>query len=476
MPPRNRRVVLKEISAHDLKEAAKLQAEHGLSRTAALGQVVQRAMKARGLAPEAYRGGLLPMNAVYHPENEPPPECDPNDEAPVPDLGPSWEGWTLCRGVDWIDADETPLMFRWTATGVSLVMVGDTYSESDWLLFPPGSFCPCWKALPCDAHPEEWRWEDHPDVEISDFCANGQGDRCAGSFQGDGGEARAASGFTTVSSASPASWLPVPGSASRSATSAAPAATASASTSPRTPTPGQAASTTPGSTEPIRGIHTCSDGTYGPSMAARQSTPIEGIEPQDRKLFRTGGSMAVTLPAPLVDAAVAAIKKTFPYKENLAVEDLRVRISDPMSTILGVECNLVISEGYSRNERPSTDEEWDEAARNAVADFYSALHIYPGMPAEGAAERVNDNWDESMVLAHAEQNLLPIVRWDDDAGQAALAAVIKASPYVVRDPDNGGEGWCAVNTPEAQKFFTAFKVGRDAAIGKDVMDALYDMM
>lgn len=89
---------------------------------------------------------------TVHPDAEAPPECDPYSEEPVPILGPAWEGWTLARGIDWLDADETPLMFRWTAKGVSLVMVGDTYSESDWLLFPPGSFCPCWKGQPCDAH------------------------------------------------------------------------------------------------------------------------------------------------------------------------------------------------------------------------------------------------------------------------------------------------------------------------------------
>lgn len=89
---------------------------------------------------------------IVDPASGPPPTLD--YDAALPRLDPSWKGWSLWRGETWSDSDYQPMMFRWTVKGISLIFEGETFSEDDLILVPPGQLCSCWRQRPCKAHRE----------------------------------------------------------------------------------------------------------------------------------------------------------------------------------------------------------------------------------------------------------------------------------------------------------------------------------
>lgn len=93
------------------------------------------------------------MSETVDPFVQPPPSLAYDDT--VPKLDPSWKGWSLWRGETWFDGEDwTPMMFRWTDKGVSLIMEGETFGEDDLILVPPNQLCGCWFQRPCKAHRE----------------------------------------------------------------------------------------------------------------------------------------------------------------------------------------------------------------------------------------------------------------------------------------------------------------------------------
>lgn len=92
------------------------------------------------------------MSRTVDPGCEPAPTLEYDDTLPT--LAEGWKGWSLWRGETWFDQDPSPMMFRWDAKGVSLIMDGDSYSEDTLILVPPGELCSCWKGRTCKRHKE----------------------------------------------------------------------------------------------------------------------------------------------------------------------------------------------------------------------------------------------------------------------------------------------------------------------------------
>lgn len=100
------------------------------------------------------------MTEPVDPFNQSPPSLAYDDT--LPKLERSWKGWQLFRGETWMEDDGGPIMFKWTAKGLSLICEGDTYGEDDLILVPPGQLCSCWRQRPCKAHREPSALEVEP--------------------------------------------------------------------------------------------------------------------------------------------------------------------------------------------------------------------------------------------------------------------------------------------------------------------------
>lgn len=78
---------------------------------------------------------------MFDPQSDPAPDFYAIDAegGPAPELNPGygWAGWEVRAGADFMDDEPAGPCFVWNAKGVRLLLVGDAYSESDWLLFPP---------------------------------------------------------------------------------------------------------------------------------------------------------------------------------------------------------------------------------------------------------------------------------------------------------------------------------------------------